>query len=64
MGGHREQTASKPLRCRHLQDLEQQFEAAANLIAKGTPSKGSASTDETRQGNQCSHSLGDIVVFF
>eukprot|EP00438_Fugacium_kawagutii_P012987 Skav230938 [mRNA] locus=scaffold2774:141417:144554:- [translate_table: standard] len=35
-------------------DLEQQFEAAANLIAKGTPSKGSASTDETRQGNLCS----------
>ena len=27
-------------------DLEAKFEAAANLIAKGTPTKGSASTDE------------------
>ena len=31
-----------------LQDLAAKFEAAANLIAKGTPTKGSASTDATR----------------
>ena len=33
---------------RLLQDLAAKFEAAANLIAKGTPTKGSASTDATR----------------
>ena len=31
-----------------VQDLEAKFEAAANLIAKGTPTKGSASTDAPR----------------
>lgn len=34
----------KPLRCK---ELETKFEAAANLIAKGTPTKGSAGTDDS-----------------
>jgi len=46
-----------------VQDLEAKFEAAANLIAKGTPTKGSASTDAPRSsavtdGGMC---LGETV---
>ena len=33
---------------RRWQDLEAKFEAAANLIAKGTTTKGSAGTDAPR----------------
>jgi len=53
-------------------DLEAKFEAAANLIAKGTPTKGSASTDEAWHEALCqgrsraspSLSLSLFVVLF